>query len=347
MHLHQVEHNLDAMNTPYSSPHHGCVLASNAVGGKPLPQRWILLDSCSSDNLISDRTLLHDIHQAARPLVVHCNAGSMTLTEQGYFGSYPEPVWHNPSGLANIMSLNNVSKYYQLTMDTMSDAAILLHRSDGSSMRFIPSRKGLYHHALRDEVDAWVMINTVAERADKYSKRAIQGARTARCFQNIVMRPGRRDMMDIAITHLKDCPVKRSDIAVAEDIFGPNLGALKGKTVWRPNPHVAMGVDGVPPEIIKTYRSIILTMDIMFINKVAFFVTSSRNLKIGTVEALPNRQIPTIIQRLKSVIALYRHRGFEISAILADNEFEAIRPQFPMLNCAAANEHVPEVERFI
>ena len=199
------------------------MFASNAVvGGKPLPQRWILLDSCSSANLISDRTLLHDIHQAAHPLVVHCNAGSMTLMEQGYFGSYPEPVWHNPSGLANIMSLNNVSKYYQLTMDTMSDAAILLHRSDGSSMRFIPSGKGLYHHALRDEVDAWVMINTVAEWADKYSKRAIQGARTARRFQNIVMRPGRQDMMDIAITHLKDCPMKRSDMAVAKDIFGPN-----------------------------------------------------------------------------------------------------------------------------
>ena len=108
-----------------------------------------------------------------------------------------------------------------------------------------------------------------------------------------------------------------------------------------------MGIDSVPPEIIKTHHSIILAMDIMFINKIAFFVMTSRNLKFGTVEALPNRQIPTITQCLKSVIALYRHRGFAISAILADNEFEAIHPQFPMLNCAAANEHVPEVERFI
>ena len=141
--------------------------------------------------------------------------------------------------------------------------------------------------------------------------------------------------------------MKRSDIAAAEDIFGSNLGALKGKTVWQPNPHVTMGVDGVPPEIIKTHCSIIQTIDIMFINKIAFFVMSSRNLRFRTIEALPNRQIPTIIQHLKSVISLYRHRGFEISAILADNEFEAIRPQFPMLNCAAANKHVPEVERFI
>ena len=153
--------------------------------------------------------------------------------------------------------------------------------------------------------------------------------------------------MEIAITHLRDCPVKRADIAVAKDIFGPNLGALKGKTAWWPNPHVAMGVDGVPPEIIKAHHSIVLTMDLMFINKVAFLVTISRNLKFGTVEALPNRQIPTITQCLRPAITLYRHRGFEVSAILADNEFEAIHPDFPMLNCAAGNEHVPEVERFI
>ena len=108
-----------------------------------------------------------------------------------------------------------------------------------------------------------------------------------------------------------------------------------------------MGVDGVPPEIIKAHCSIILTMDIMFINKVAFLVTISRNLKFGTVKALPNRQIPTITQPLRPVITLYKHRGFKVSAILADNEFEAIRPDFPMLNCAAGNEHVPEVERFI
>ena len=200
------------------------MFASNAIGSKPLPQRWILLNSCSLANLILDKTLLRNVHQAVRPLVVDCNAGSMTLTKQGYFGSYPEPVWYNTNGLANIMSLSNVSKYYQLTMDTLSDAAILLHKSDSSNMQFVPSGKGLYHHALRDEVDAWVMINTVAGQADKYNQRAIQGAKNARHFQNIVMRPGRQDMMEIAITHLRDCPVKRADIAAAEDIFIPNLG---------------------------------------------------------------------------------------------------------------------------
>eukprot|EP00957_Ditylum_brightwellii_P126491 9641993-Ditylum_brightwellii.AAC.1 len=44
---------------------------------------------------------------------------------------------------------------------------------------------------------------------------------------------------------------------------------------------------------------------------------------------------------------MYRHRGFKITTILADTEFEALRPHFPMINTSAADEHVPNVERCI
>ena len=37
--------------------------------------------------------------------------------------------------------------------------------------------------------------------------------------------------MDVAIKHLKHCPITKGDIMAADDIFGPNLGSLTGKTV--------------------------------------------------------------------------------------------------------------------
>ena len=78
----------------------------------------ILLDSCSSGNIISNKKLLHDIFRAPRRMHVHCNAGSVVLTHQGYLGDYPEPVWFHPKGIANILSLSNVKSYYHITMDT-------------------------------------------------------------------------------------------------------------------------------------------------------------------------------------------------------------------------------------
>ena len=113
--------------------------------------------------------------------------------------------------------------------------------------------------------------------------------------------------MDVAVSHLKGCPVTKADVKAAEDIYGPNLGALKGKTVARPNPHVPAGVDHVPTSIMDVHRSITLAIDVMFINKVAFLITTSRNLKFGTVEAISNRQITTIIAKLRSVCQVYHH----------------------------------------
>ena len=85
----------------------------------------------------------------------------------------------------------------------------------------------------------------------------------------------------------------------------------------------------------------------MFVNKIPFLVTSSRNICFSTVEFLPNRQVGTIATCPKKVTRLYHHRGFRITSIICDPEFEALQPSFPMLNCCAAGEHVPEIERYI
>ena len=313
-----------------------------------LPTTWLLLDSCSTTNLISNKSWLHDIHDDGTSISVQCNAGTITLTQKGYFRSYPEPVWFNPHGIANIMSLDNVAKYFRITMDTEADNAMLLHKDDGMTMKFAPTGKGLYYHNLGTEHDAlWTFITTVASKADKYTHRALQRARAARRFQNIIMRPGARQLMDVAVTHLKGCPLTKADIQAVEDIYGPNLGALKGKTVDRPNPHVPAGVDHVPTSIMEVHHSVTLAIDVMFINKVAFLITTSRNLKFGTVEAISNRQITTVMAKLKSVCQIYHHRGFRINVILGDPEFEPIRPTFPQLNCCAADEHVPDIEHYI
>ena len=161
------------------------------------------------------------------------------------------------------------------------------------------------------------------------------------------MQPGARQLMDVAVTHLKGCPLTKADIQAAEDIYGPNLGALKGKTVDRPNPHVPAGVDHVPTSIMDVHHSVTLAIDVMFINKVAFLITTSQNLKFGTVEAISNHQINTIIAKLKSVCQIYHHRGFRVTVILGDPEFEPIQATFPQLNCCAADEYVPDIEHYI
>ena len=153
-----------------------------------LPTTWLLLDSCSTTNLISNKNWLHDIHDNGTSITVWCNAGTVCLAQKGYFGSYPEAVWFNPHGIANIMLLDNVAKYFCITMETEADKAMLQHKDDGHMIKFTPTGKGLYHHNVSTEDDGlWTFITTVADRADKYTHQAIQRAHPAGRFQNIIM----------------------------------------------------------------------------------------------------------------------------------------------------------------
>jgi hypothetical protein len=56
----------------------------------------------------------------------------------------------------------------------------------------------------------------------------------------------------------------------AEHIFEPNVGSLKGKTVCTALAGVALNESPLPPNIIDQYQQVILTGDVMFINKIAF-----------------------------------------------------------------------------
>jgi hypothetical protein len=247
-------------------------------------------------------------------------------------------------------------------MDTSHANCLRLHKQDGKTFEFYPSSNGLYRlevDSLRDAINMWTLISTVHNNARVYTKRAQAGAQLARKMtaqagaqlarkmQNIIMHPGDQQLSTINIRHLRNCPVTSNDIRTATDIYGPNLGSLKGKTVHRPSPHVRIGCDPIPREIYDRHHNVTLAIDIFFVNKIPFLLTVSRNIKFVTVEALPDRQEPTILRKLRAVRKLYHQRGFAITSILADNEFEPLRPFFPQLNVCGAGEHVPEAERMI
>jgi hypothetical protein len=119
--------------------------------------------------MIADWELLHDVQPGTDSINVHCNAGTVTITQQGFLGDYPARVWYNPKGIANIMSLNNITKHYHVTMDTALKNAIILHWHDGSQIEFTPPcTKGLYKYALQPGEtlqDFWSMVTTVASQA--------------------------------------------------------------------------------------------------------------------------------------------------------------------------------------
>jgi hypothetical protein len=83
-------------------------------------------------------------------------------------------------------------------------------------------------------------------------------------------------------------------------------------------------MDPVPAKILELHDKFTLAIDIMFVNKIPFFVTICREIKFGTVEALPNRRITTVKDCSKKVVNLYHSCRLTVGVILADNEFEPL-----------------------
>jgi len=89
----------------------------------------------------------------------------------------------------------------------------------------------------------------------------------------------------------------------------------------------------------------------VFINKVPFLVTVSDHIKFTTAEHIKTRSTSLICDALLWVVKIYQFHGFVPHTALMDGEFAPLSNDLHSmgmrLNIAAANEHVPKIERQI
>lgn len=319
-------------------------------GRKRIPSNWILLDNQSTIDVFANMKLLTNVRQLRTTMNISCNAGVTSTNQVGELPGY-RTVWYHPDGIANILSLSRVKEKYRVTYDSRDGGQFEVHKPDGCIRTFRQSDSGSYYMDAGESVGT-VLINTVDGNKSRCTNRDYSRALLARKLQSIIGHPSNRGFARIVgKNQLRNCPVRSNDIRVAEDILGPNLGSIKGKKSRRSVPHVRPEYVDVPPEILERHRTVTLCIDLMFVNGTPYLVTTSRNIRLGTVEVLKNRNKKTIFAALKKAVDLYKKRGFKIVSVMADNEFEPLRADVtslgPHLNVVANNEHVPEVERFI
>jgi hypothetical protein len=197
-----------------------------------------------------------------------------------------------------------------------------------------------------------MLVNTVGENKSKYTNADYLRASLARKLQMTIGRPSTSDFINIVEKNLlPNCPISRRDIMIAEDIFGPDVGSLKGKTMRSMPNKVRPGLVDIPANLLSQYCDVTICADIMFVNKIPFLVTISRSIKFGTAEMLANRQAKTLSTAMKNAIRLYKGHGFNVPFVIIEGEFEEIRGDLAdegvTLNTTSKAEHVGDIECYI
>lgn len=72
-----------------------------------------------------------------------------------------------------------------------------------------------------------------------------------------------------------DLPITRQDDKLADKMYGPNICDIKGKTVNKKVDHVVAPITDILRQILKEYKRITRSIDVVFINGVKFHLTVS------------------------------------------------------------------------
>ena len=134
-------------------------------------------------------------------------------------------------------------------------------------------------------------VSTVAENKKLFSPRQYKRAKEARELHGMLGMPSQRDFISaLKQKMVPNTHITADDAINAELIWGIHLGIVQGKTRrMSPDPVISDYID-VPPDLLKVHHNVTLAADIMFVNKIPFFVTVSRNIKFYAGHRLPDQK---------------------------------------------------------
>jgi hypothetical protein len=132
--------------------------------------------------------------------------------------------------IANLLALSDERDRAIMMYFNIDDDRFEVQMHCNGPISFFNRFNGLYVYDL-EETQSFAMVSTVEERKKRYKKREIKAAEDAKELLRKMGLPSVASLVKLINSgSILNCPVTAHDVLRAQDIWGPDIGSLKGKT---------------------------------------------------------------------------------------------------------------------
>jgi hypothetical protein len=151
-----------------------------------------------------------------------------------------------------------------------------------------------------ETVDGTLLVQTVQENFEGYMKREILQAKETCQAQAMIGSLSEKDYKGMVSSNIiKSCPITMSNVTNAQNIFGPDLASVQGKTVQRTPVPVVADYAAMRRLVVEADLIVTLVVDVSFVDRTAFLLMVSRRIKFVTAEHVPVRMAKCLGKHLK------------------------------------------------
>ena len=203
-------------------------------------------------------------------------------------------VWFNEDSITNIISMQDMTANFRVTMDSKQEKALLVHMPD-KVVKFKQFSSGLCavdpndkkSHELPKKSSQF--LSAVKENLKFLSTRQQKRARRARQLHETMGTPTVDDLKAmIRMNLVKNNMVTTDDLNLAVKAHGPDIGSIEGKTARSKPVPVISDIVEIPDELLEVQQDPIVSMDGLTVNSLKFLSAISHELYYRTAQCVTN-----------------------------------------------------------